>query len=69
MKQVYIAIILALTLGLAACGQKLADVAAIEAVMAESPVILPAPIVENKTLDTGVCASDGIGGTGCPAID
>lgn len=66
MRQVYIATLLALLLGLAACGQKLVDEAAVEAVMVPP---LAAPVTENKALDAGVCASDGIGGTGCPVID
>lgn len=63
MKQVYIATYLALALGLSACSPKLADVAPMETAEA------PAPVVANKALDASACASDGIGGTGCPVID
>lgn len=75
MKQVYSAAYLLLIIGLSACSPKLADVVPMEAVIAEAPiapVTLPAPVVENKALEAGVCAppaSDGIGGTGCPMID
>lgn len=73
MKRVYIVALLA-AIGLSACGPKpAADMATgdiqTEAVMIEeSSSVLP-PAAEKTALETGVCASDGIGGTGCPAID
>lgn len=77
MKRVYIAALLA-AISLSACSikpanQTLSDMAAgdiqTEAVMVEAPAPVLASSSEKIALDTGSCASDGIGGTGCPAID
>lgn len=77
MRHIYIVALLA-TISLSACSQKstnqtLTDMAAsdiqTEAVMVEAPASVLAPAAKKAALETGVCASDGIGGTGCPAID